>query len=56
MLADYKPGATVLLKRNPNYWKMDEQGRKLPYLDSIRLDINPTVTWKCYVSSGENSI
>ncbi|MGC2367652.1 MAG: ABC transporter substrate-binding protein [Candidatus Sulfotelmatobacter sp.] len=41
MLADYKPGATVLLKRNPNYWKMDEQGRKLPYLDSIRLDIQP---------------
>ncbi len=41
MLADYKPGSTVLLRRNPNYWKMDEQGRKLPYLDSIRLDIQP---------------
>jgi peptide/nickel transport system substrate-binding protein len=41
MLADYKPGATVLLKRNPNYWKSDEQGVKLPYLDSIRLDIQP---------------
>ena len=41
MLADYKPGATILLKRNPNYWKTDEQGRKLPYLDSIRLDIQP---------------
>ena len=41
MVADYKPGATVLLKRNPNYWKSDAQGRKLPYLDSIRLDIQP---------------
>lgn len=39
MLADYKPGASVLLQRNPNYWKSDEQGRRLPYLDSIRLDI-----------------
>jgi peptide/nickel transport system substrate-binding protein len=39
MVANYKPGATVLLKRNPNYWKTDAQGRKLPYLDSIRLDI-----------------
>jgi peptide/nickel transport system substrate-binding protein len=39
MLADYKPGASVLLKRNPNYWKTDDHGRKLPYLDSIRLDI-----------------
>ena len=41
MMADYKPGSTVLLKRNPNYWKTDAQGRKLPYLDSIRLDIQP---------------
>ena len=41
MVADYTPGATVLLKRNPNYWKTDAQGRKLPYLDSIRLDIQP---------------
>ncbi len=39
VVADYKPGATVQLKRNPNYWKTDAQGRKLPYLDSIRLDI-----------------
>jgi peptide/nickel transport system substrate-binding protein len=41
MVADYKPGSTVLLKRNPNYWKTDAQGRKLPYLDSIQLDIQP---------------
>ncbi len=41
MVADYKPGATVLLKRNPNYWKSDAQGHKLPYLDSIHLDIQP---------------
>jgi len=41
MVADYKPGSSVLLKRNPNYWKTDEQGRKLPYLDSIELDIQP---------------
>jgi len=41
VVADYKPGSTVLLQRNPNYWKSDEQGHKLPYLDSIRLDIQP---------------
>jgi peptide/nickel transport system substrate-binding protein len=41
MVADYKPGASVLLKRNPNYWKKDEHGRTLPYLDSIRLDVQP---------------
>lgn len=41
MVADYKPGATLLLKRNPNYWKTDAQGKKLPYLDAIQLDIQP---------------
>ena len=41
MVAEYKPGASVLLKRNSNYWKKDSQGRQLPYLDSIRLDIQP---------------
>ena len=41
MVADYKAGSSVLLTRNPNYWKTDEQGRRLPYLDSIRLDIQP---------------
>lgn len=38
-LDTYKPGAYVLLRRNPNYWKRDADGRRLPYLDSIRLDI-----------------
>ena len=39
MVADYKPGATVLLKPNPNYWKTDALGHKLPYLNVIQLDI-----------------
>src|ERR1700704_2332018 len=41
MVEEYKPGASVLLKRNANYWKKDAQGRQLPYLDAIRLDIQP---------------
>jgi peptide/nickel transport system substrate-binding protein len=41
MVAEYKPGSSVLLRRNPNYWKKDEQGHSLPYLDSVRLDIQP---------------
>jgi len=41
MVADYKPGSSLLLNRNPNYWKTDGQGRKLPYLSAIRLDIQP---------------
>jgi peptide/nickel transport system substrate-binding protein len=38
-VAEYKPGAYVLLRRNSNYWKRDSASRPLPYLDSIRLDI-----------------
>ena len=39
MRGEYKPGAFLVLERNPNYWKKDANGRKLPYLDSIRLEI-----------------
>jgi len=38
-VAEYKSGSYVLLEKNPNYWKHDDQGHSLPYLDSIRLDI-----------------
>jgi peptide/nickel transport system substrate-binding protein len=39
VVAEYKAGSSLLLRRNPKYWKKDSQGRRLPYLDSIRLDI-----------------
>ncbi len=39
MVAEYKAGSSLLLERNPYYWKKDAQGRRLPYLDSIHLDI-----------------
>jgi peptide/nickel transport system substrate-binding protein len=38
-VADRKPGSYIQLKRNPYYWKKDSSGRQLPYLDSVRLDI-----------------
>ena len=39
VIKEYKPGAELILSRNTNYWKSDTQGRRLPYLDSIRLPI-----------------
>jgi len=38
-VSEYKPGEYVLLRRNPNYWRHDAQGRPLPYIDTVRLDI-----------------
>jgi peptide/nickel transport system substrate-binding protein len=37
-IAEHKPGSHLLLERNPHYWK-SENGRRLPYLDRVRLDI-----------------
>lgn len=38
-IAEYKAGSYILLQKNPNYWKHDAQGHALPYIDSVRLDI-----------------
>lgn len=38
-LAENRSGSFILLKRNPSYWKRDGTGRQLPYIDSVRLDI-----------------
>lgn len=39
LVAEHKPGAEILLVRNPNYWKVDGTGIRLPYIDRIRLEI-----------------
>ena len=38
-VSEYKAGSYVLLRKNPNYWKHDSQGHALPYVDTVRLDI-----------------
>jgi peptide/nickel transport system substrate-binding protein len=39
LIAERKPGAAILLRRNPVYWKRDTNQSPLPHIDSIRLDI-----------------
>jgi peptide/nickel transport system substrate-binding protein len=34
-LKEYVAGQRLVLERNPYYWKSDEQGNRLPYLDEI---------------------
>jgi peptide/nickel transport system substrate-binding protein len=36
-VSEQRAGQYVLLKRNPYYWKKDEAGHQLPYLESVRL-------------------
>lgn len=34
-LKQYLPGQRLVLERNPNYWKTDAKGNRLPYLEEI---------------------
>jgi peptide/nickel transport system substrate-binding protein len=38
-VSEYVAGSYVLLRRNPNYWKHDAEGHPLPYIETVRLDI-----------------
>ncbi len=39
---DYRPDDIIVLRRNPFYWKVDEKGNQLPYLDEIHYKLS---TW-----------
>jgi peptide/nickel transport system substrate-binding protein len=41
LIASYKPGISVVLKRNPGYWKKDAFGQSLPYIDTVETKIIP---------------
>jgi peptide/nickel transport system substrate-binding protein len=39
VLHEHRAGSHLVLQRNPRYWKKDEHGKPLPYLDSVRVEI-----------------
>jgi peptide/nickel transport system substrate-binding protein len=41
ILREYQPGQRVVFDRNPRYWRTDASGARLPYLDSLVLEIVP---------------
>lgn len=41
MLTRYEPGQRLTFARNPHYWRRDEAGQALPYLDGLVLEIVP---------------
>lgn len=38
----YRPDDIIVLRRNPYYWKVDEKGNQLPYLDEMHYKLS---TW-----------
>lgn len=40
-IVEYSPGVRVVMQRNPNYWKTDDSGTTLPYIERIIYRIVP---------------
>jgi peptide/nickel transport system substrate-binding protein len=34
-VAQYRPAERTVLRRNPHYWRVDREGKRLPYLDEV---------------------
>ncbi|MBI3402213.1 MAG: ABC transporter substrate-binding protein [Acidobacteria bacterium] len=41
VLAGYTPGQRIVLHRNPKYWRTAPDGKPLPYLDAVTVEIIP---------------
>ena len=41
MFDSWQRGTQMVIKRNPNYWQMGEDGKPLPYLDEVDFPIIP---------------
>jgi peptide/nickel transport system substrate-binding protein len=42
VLKTYTPGQRLEFERNPKYWRKDDRGEPLPYLDRLTIEITPT--------------
>jgi peptide/nickel transport system substrate-binding protein len=41
-LKEYRPGERIVLEKNPYYWKTDQRGQQLPYLDQVEFRFVPS--------------
>ena len=39
---EYRPDDIIVMRRNPYYWKVDEKGNQLPYLNELHYKLS---TW-----------
>ena len=53
--AAYRPDEIIVLRRNPYYWKVDDQGNQLPYLDEVQYKLStwPDRTIQAVAGSGD---
>jgi peptide/nickel transport system substrate-binding protein len=55
VLANSVPGERIEYTRNPNYWKTDSKGTRLPYLDKLVLEVIPDAN-NTFVRLGQGSL
>src|SRR5262249_11857429 len=54
VVKEFKHGQYVLIERNPNYWRKDDKGEKLPYIERMVFKIVPdSNTLSTQLKSGE---
>jgi peptide/nickel transport system substrate-binding protein len=41
VVSSYSPGQRIVFARNPRYWRKDDKGTQLPYLDRLVLEVIP---------------
>ncbi len=47
VVVEHRPDDIVVKRRNPYYWKVDETGQQLPYLDEMHFRLSTWVTATC---------
>lgn len=52
ILAEYSTNAR-LSRRNPYYWKVDEAGNQLPYIDTVMAQTVDAETYQLKITGGE---
>lgn len=53
VVVDPPPAQPAIFERNPYYWKVDPEGRQLPYLDRVSFDIFDNETINLKAMNGE---
>ena len=51
-----KPGESVLLERNPEYWAVDAQGVRLPYLDGVLITATAGTSTTLFFLNGQGDV
>lgn len=53
---EHRPNDIVVLRRNPYYWKVDDKGNQLPYLDEVQYKLSTTADREAQAIAGTGDL